>query len=146
MEIEYTSWLPLAQRENLEALLYFNEMQHRFFESIEKAVDEFGSPRVEEKDGALRIEVSGAPSQSLFATRDDTKEVIGVVIFIADTPETFMVLHFAVAPEFNHTGEYADMALPYELIRRVIISARKVGKKEVRLAYRAHDNIISLKV
>lgn len=137
--VEITSLLPVAAREDLEHITYFNPEQARVADSLVKVVHDYGVPTIFEDNGQLRFRVKAfGPVQALFAL-DRTliiDELAGVVIFVRDAADDILVLHMAVHEDYAAHGQHADAWVAPRLmaaVRAVALHTR--GVRSLRFLY-----------
>lgn len=135
--VEFASYVPVAQRTRLEALLYFNTCQGRVAECIAQAVERFGAPEIVVDGDRLRIRIKDRPDvQTLFALEAPGGRPIGVAIYIRPDVEHISVLHLSIAAEYASGGPKASCHLLLRLLREVRRAARQVkGVRRLELAY-----------
>jgi hypothetical protein len=151
VSIQFTSSIAAFHRETLEHLLYFNPLQHRYFDDIKAAIEEMGLPQIVVQNGTLRIRIGAYhDSQSIFAVtrHEDHEEVAGVIVYHRDTMESLLVLHVVVDDVYALNGERARELLAFRLIDQVKKAARTIkGVKTIRIIYgRTSGKMIDLPV
>ena len=122
----------------LEQLVFLNPQQGRVVEGIRRALAHFGPPRIETRDGELRVLFGQSAPQTLFAYDDRSRagHPVGVVIFTRTAADTMFVVHIAVHPDYSLHGRRAGLGLGVDLIEQVrIIASRIVGVRRVELFY-----------
>jgi len=151
VNFHFTSKVAAHHREALERLLFFNPLQHRYCEDIERAIDRMGIPQIVVNEGSLRIRLGDyEESPSIFAltTRAGQEEIAGVIVFHRESLDCLLVLHVAVGPEYAMNGKWADELLAFRLIdhvRRVARSIKGIGT--VRVIYgRKSGKMIDLSI
>lgn len=139
-EITVKSRLPATMRGQLEALLFFNQGQHRIRQAIEATIERYGAPEVIEDCGSLRIQVAGVPdAQTLFAIHEEggLARPVGVVVYVRDSFERITVVHVSVAGDYAFGGLYAgERVLPHLLQQIRQVARRTSGIRLVEVAYR----------
>ena len=137
--IRLTSRLPAANRDALEALLFFNVRQHALRRQIEATIERFGVPEIIEQDGWLRVSVAGLPDvQCLYAVRGERDEPVGAVIYIRDAVDRIMVVHLSVASDASLNLAGGGRVVLYRLLAQIRRVARcTTGVSHVEVAYRA---------
>ena len=138
-KIRLTSRLPAANRDALEALLFFNVRQHALRQQIEATIERFGIPEIIEQDGWLRVSVAGLPDvQCLYAVRGERDEPVGAVIYTRDAVDRIMVVHLSVASEASLNLAGGGRVVLYRLLAQIRRVARcTTGVRHVEVAYRA---------
>ena len=138
-KIRLTSRLPAANRDALEALLFFNVRQHALRQQIEATIERFGIPEIIEQDGWLRVSVAGLPDvQCLYAVRGERDEPVGAVIYTRDAVDRIMVVHLSVASDASLNLAGGGRVVLYRLLAQIRRVARcTTGVRHVEVAYRA---------
>jgi hypothetical protein len=138
--ITVKSRLPAAMQGQLEALLFFNECQHRIRQEIEATIERYGLPELVEADGYLTLRVAGVPEvQTLYAVHEEDGRArpVGVVVYVRDSFERITVLHVGVAADYAHGGPYANEQVLRRLMQQIReVARRTAGIRHVELAYR----------
>ena len=134
--IGITSKLPVAQRNALEQLLFFNVNQHRVRLGIQQSIETYGVPEIYEHEGGLRVRVGNiAGVQTLFAVSDSGKP-LGVAVFVRSAHERFAVLHLGVEPRLSETPEINTRVL-LKLMHEIRSAARRTrGVERIELVYK----------
>ena len=139
-EITVKSRLPAAMRGQLEALLFFNQGQHRIRQAIEATIERYGVPEIIEDCGSLRIHVAGVPeAQTLFALHEEHggARPVGAVVYVRDSFERITVVHVSIAGDYAFGGLYAgERVLPLLLQQIRQVARRTSGIRHVEVAYR----------
>ena len=102
----FQSSLPIAYRDSLERLIFFNQHQRLVEKAIAKAVELYGSPTIISDAAGLRVAVSARDDvQCLFALVNGRRglELAGMVVYLRTSIEEIIVLHIAVADRFSRT-------------------------------------------
>jgi hypothetical protein len=119
--------------------MFFHPQQGRFRNTIVECIEWFGTPRVVEADGKLRIALTVAIDvQTLYAVFESRQgcELEGVVVYTRHPTEELLVLHIAVKEGYTAQGLHADIMTTYSLLGAVCRVARQIqGVQRVRLAY-----------
>ena len=138
-KIRLTSRLPAANRDALEALLFFNVRQHALRQQIEATIERFGIPEIIEQDGWLRVSVAGLPDvQCLYAVRGERDEPEGAVIYTRDAVDRIMVVHLSVASDASLNLAGGGRVVLYRLLAQIRRVARcTTGVRHVEVASRA---------
>ena len=138
-KIRLTSRLPAANRDALEALLFFNVRQHALRQQIEATIERFGIPEIIEQDGWLRVSVAGLPDvQCLYAVRGERDDPVGAVIYTRDAVDRIMVVHLSVASDASLNLAGGGRVVLYRLLAQIRRVARcTTGVRHVEVAYRA---------
>ncbi len=151
MSLHFTSQIGTQYRNELERLLYFNPLQHRYHEDIQHAIEEMGVPQIVEQNGFLRICLANREDcQSIFALapQDGYEKVAGVIVYQRENMESLLVLHIVVDDAYTMHGVKSDDMLTFKLIDHVKRVARSIkGIKTVRVIYgRKSGRMIDLPV
>jgi hypothetical protein len=132
-----TSQLAVAQRPELERLLFFNDNQHRVRGGIVASIDTYGVPEICERDGALAIRVGVLEGvQSVFAV-SAVGRPLGVGVYARLPHNRIVVLHLGVEPSppfAPNAGAWLLLRLLHE-IRSASRATRGVDR--VELVYRS---------
>ena len=134
---EFKSYVSQQQRQELEALVFFNSCQERVAECIADAVATFGAPAIVAYGDRLRIQVVGLHDvQSLFAIEKATGRPVGVAVYMRPDLEQITVVHLGIAAEYARGGPCADEQLLLRLLREVRRSTRLMkGVRRLELFY-----------
>jgi hypothetical protein len=137
MEIRVTSLIPSDYRDELEQLFFFNSQQATHRSSIVRSVEKYGSPRLVERLGGLRIEIPrAAEAQTLYAIADAPQGPLlaGVVVYTRFSNDELEILHMAVDSTEgpDSIGKPVARILVEELCR---IARRVKGIRSIRLPY-----------
>jgi hypothetical protein len=137
--IEITSLLPVADRDELERITFFNPEQGQVADSVVAAVHDFGVPTIVEDQGHLRFRVPAFGTvQSLYALarRGTRAELAGVVIFVRESSESILVLHLAVHEDYTAHGRFASAWVTPHLMAAVRgVALRTHGVHALRFLY-----------
>jgi hypothetical protein len=137
-----SSVLPLAHRDELERIVFFNPQQSRFIDPVLAAVNSYGVPAIVEERDRLRLSVPAFPSiQTLYALDGprQTAELVGVTAFVRETADSMLLLHVAVHQDYSTDGPKADEWLPVRLVSAVRdICRRTRGITWLRVLYPKH--------
>jgi hypothetical protein len=142
----FSSKVQKRSREAVENLFFLNPRQYRVRDGITEALEEFGHPRLEEKDDNVFLHVGDKDAQTLFAfdgnrTGDDP---VGVVVFLRSSPAEIVIVHMAVRPDYALQGRRAGLGLGLALIEKVKeIASQIVGIQKIVFFYR-HEIVIRL--
>lgn len=137
--LAFSSMLPIAYRDELERIVFFNPDQDRVRKSIIDAVRRYGVPLIVEEEASLRFCVPAFGSvQTLYAL--DTKLrpacLAGVVMFMRECLDTMLVLHMAVHEDYGTGGVHSGMWVTPRLLTTVRRACRRVrGITCMRLLY-----------
>jgi len=134
-----TSRLAADQREVLEQLLFFNVNQHRVRGGIQRSIETYGVPEIQESDGGLRICVGGMQGvQSLFALGESGRPV-GFAVFVRLVHQRFVVMHVGVEPELRlRPAADANPPVLLKLMQEIHRAARRTrGVERIELVYKA---------
>ena len=139
-DFRFASTLDPRYRASLENLLFFNPRQGQVEDQILATVQRFGSPRLLEADGRLRVEVDRFPGvQTLFvfdSRKKPANDLCGVVMYLREGLDTLFVLHISVAAPYGVDGRHAHALLAVRMINQLRRVARSIkGIRYVALAY-----------
>ncbi len=117
----FTSALSDSYLEDLKNLLFFNEIQYRIREDIVTAVEKFGVPSIVQKSSMLWITLgSDFEPQALYVLNKKVNgSLIGVFIYVHDSPENITLIYVAVDVEYSSKGKYADKMLPVKIFEKL---------------------------
>lgn len=138
-KLVFSSQLPLAERDRLEDMVFFNRDQEKVRAQILACVQKYGVPAIVEDGPWLRFRVPGFSAvQSLYAldVARDADTVAGVAMFVRESSETMLLLHLAVHEEYTADGAAGEQWVAPQLIaalRAICLQTRGVG--ELRLLY-----------
>lgn len=139
MHLVFGSKVPIQSRAAVENLFFFNPQQSRVRNEILKALETFGEPRLEEKEGNIYLRVGKNDAQTLFAfdrAREDC-DPIGVVVFLRTTHTEIAIVHLAVHPDHVLSGHREKLGVGLALVEQVEeIASRIVGVEKLVLSYR----------
>jgi hypothetical protein len=139
MNVYITSLVEQKYRDDLEELLYFNPQQSRYRNAIVKMVERYGSPRILERDGYLRLQLDRLEEvQTLYAMVrvDSIPTLAGAVVYARTQDGGLEILHIVVKQQYAMSSQGCNPGVALSLIEEVARTARKVrGIGYVRLAY-----------
>jgi hypothetical protein len=113
--------LPVAYRDELERIVFFNPEQGRVTASLLDSVRRYGVPSIVEDGSLLRFRVPAFGTiQSLFALDESEQPVrlAGVVMFVRETADTMRLLHVAIHEDYAGGGDRADAWVAFALPAR----------------------------
>lgn len=132
--------LPIAYRDELERIVFFNPEQDRVTKSIIDSVHRYGVPLIVEEEATLRFRVPAfGPVQTLYALDTDLQpaRLAGVVMFMRASLDTLLLLHLAVHEDYGARGIHSGMWVTPRLLTTVRSACRRVrGITCMRLPYR----------
>ncbi len=138
-KISFSSHIRKEYRDAVESLLFFNEQQDRFSDSIMRSIDTYCTPEIVTEGELLRIRINGAyDAQTICAFDEESFEnsLIGIIIYTRSSAENIVVLHIAVDQQYAIDGIYADEMLTLRLIMKVKEAGRLLkGVTSIRIAY-----------
>ena len=123
----------------MENLFFLNPRQYRVREGITGALQEFGHPRLEEKDDNIYLRIGDKDAQTLFAFDSSRADggPVGVVVFLRNSLAEIVIVHLAVQPDYALHGRHAGLGLGLALIEKVKeIASRIVGVQRIVFYYR----------
>ncbi len=139
MQLIFASKVKKEFREAVENLFFMNPRQYRVRGDIVAALEEYGYPRLEEKDGNIYLRVGDKDVQTLFAFDDSRTggDPVGVVMFLRNSPSEIVIVHIAVHPDYALQGRRAGLGLGLALVEEVKkIASQIVGVQKVTFYYR----------
>jgi hypothetical protein len=135
----FSSVLPLAYRDELERIVFFNPRQDRVSKAVVDSVHQFGVPSIVEDQGTLRFRVPAFGAvQTLYALDQDINPatLLGVAIFVRENRKTVLVLHLAVHEDYAVGGPNEEDWVASRLLATVRSACRHIrGIKRLRLLY-----------
>jgi len=146
VNLVFSSKVQKQSREAVENLFFLNPRQYRVRAGIAEALEEFGHPRLEEKDDSVYLRVGDNDAQTLFAFDGNRAggDPVGVVVFLRNSPAEIVIVHLAVLPDYALQGRRAGLGLGLELIEKVKeIASRIVGVQRIVFFYK-QDVVIRL--
>jgi len=137
--IRLTSVLPLAFRDELERIVFFNPEQDAVARPLVEAVHRYGVPCIVEEEGRLRFRVRAfGMLQTLYAldASESPTTLVGVAMFTRDRHANLSVLHIAVHEDYTSQGRWADAGVVGRMIAAVRSAARRTrGIRTLRILY-----------
>lgn len=125
--------------EDLENLLFFNPQQINIQNKIIEMVEKYGSPSIVKRQDQLRIILENVPEvQSLFAFEmgEESKKLIGVMVYLRQNTETLLVIHLGVHDTYSTSGLNADKVLIIQFMSQLKRIARNIkGIQKIILLY-----------
>ena len=111
----------------LEELFYFNPNQWKLREAMEEAVSQFGTPRITDSGGRLRLILRDiGEAQTLYLYKSGPKKILtGVVVYIREE-RRLRVLFWGVHPDYT----FESMREKY-LLLEMVDALKKVAKRIV---------------
>jgi hypothetical protein len=105
--VRFTTHLTPDYREALEQLFFFNPAQSVYLPAIQRAVDEFGVPEIQEANGRLILKLRSTESGALFMLRDwpTHAPLLGTMLYARAPLDTLSVIHLAVAERPERSGK-----------------------------------------
>jgi ribosomal protein S18 acetylase RimI-like enzyme len=139
VNLVFSSKVPGRFREAVENLFFLNPRQYRVRGAIIDAVEQFGHPRLEEKDDCVYLRVGDMDAQTLFAfdTGRAGSDPVGAVVFLRNSPADIVIVHLAVHPDYALRGRRAGLGLGLALVEKVKeIASRILGVQRIVFFYR----------
>src|SRR5262245_4847314 len=144
----YSSVLSGERYEELSHLMFFNRQQQRFRADIVDAIERYGVPEIVATKQALRFTVGSLGEvQALYALDGDTARgrLAGVMLYARTAPETIVLLHIGVAPEYASDGPRSDRLLTLKLIEQLKKLGRAIkGVTKIEILYGRRATAIGL--
>ena len=138
-QIAFVSSLAAEHQHQLEALLFFNNRQHRVRSGIVTSIDRYGPPEIVSDGKTLRVRVAGpSDAQCLFAVEREGESArpVGLILYVRDSFERITVLHLVVAEAYAAGGPRAKENLCLRLVQAVKRVARcTAGIRHIELVY-----------
>jgi hypothetical protein len=137
--LQFSSILPVAYRDELERIVFFNPAQDRVTTPLLDSVHRYGVPSVVEDRGLLRFRVPAFGTiQSLYAfdESEPPARLVGVVMYVRESADTMLLLHLAVHEDYAGGGERADAWVTPRLMAAVRSACRRTrGITTLRMLY-----------
>jgi hypothetical protein len=134
-----SSRLPVAERDRLENVVFFNGEQERVKGALLACVQRYGVPAIVEDGPWLRFRVPAFPAvQSLYAFAEASPAPVlaGVAMFVRESPDSMLLLHLAVHDDFREGGAQGEHWIGVRLIAAVRdICLKTRGVESLRLLY-----------
>ncbi len=135
----FSSVLPIAYRDELERIVFFNPEQERVTEAIIDSVHRYGVPLIVEEDGTLRFRVPAfGPVQTLYALdrAEQPAGLAGVIMYVREPHDTMLVLHLAVHEDYVAAGAQGEAWITPRLLATVRSVCQRIrGITCMRLLY-----------
>jgi hypothetical protein len=131
--VQFTSVISADRKEELEALMFFNENQAPYRNVVIASIERFGEPGITNHGGVLRVRTTLLGEvQALFAVehRLDVPHPIAVAVYARTAPDTVTLLHIVVHRDFAATGPHEGEMVTFRLIQEVAKSVSRI--KNVR--------------
>lgn len=140
-KIHYKGFVNEQDLDDLKELLFFNEEQTKYKDSIVASIELFGLPEIVQTNEKYSIKVKKQPdSQTIFAF-DDSDNLLGVALFCRDSKENISLIHLAVKNRLSqkYVKEYENVAL--SLVENLINIAKKIkGIETITILYSHNEN------
>ena len=139
MNLVFSSKIQKRSRGAVESLFFLNPRQYRVRDGILGALQEFGHPRLEEKDDNVYLCLGDKEAQTLFAFDGSRAngDPVGLVVFLRSSASDIVIVHLAVHPDYALHGRRAGLGLGLALIEKVKeIASRIVGVQRIVFFYR----------
>jgi len=134
-DIQFACTVPVAMRNAVECLFFFNPRQPQVIEQIRTVVESTGVPSVIQRDRRIWIGVPSDGMQCLFACDSDGKPV-GVILYSRPAAELLVICHIAVDSEYALACSEGS-GLAAILVNKVAEIARSIkGVTRIQLPYR----------
>ena len=121
-KIRVSSVLPVSYRDELERIVFFNQEQNLVTTPLVDSVHRYGVPTIVEENGRLRFSVNAfGRLQSLYAFDDTTARarLVGVAMFVRDTPLDIVVLHLAAHEDYTARGKWSHASVVVQLLAAI---------------------------
>lgn len=125
----------------LEQLFYFNPNQWKLRESVEAAVGQFGTPRIINCGGTLRMVLPDiGEAQTLYLYKSGTQDILaGVVVYIREEC-LLRVLFWALHPDYT-LGSQPESYLLLEMVDALKKTAKRiVGIETITFRFGAREH------
>ena len=129
----------------LEELFYFNPNQWKLREAVEAAVGRFGTPRITNHDGRLRMILPDiGEAQTLYLYESGRKHILtGVVVYIRE--ENFLrVLFWGLHPDYT-SGSKPQTYLLLQMVDELKNTARRiVGIETISFRFGSREHTLRI--
>jgi len=139
-EFYLTSKLKREDVDALEQLFYFNPNQWKLRESVEAAVSQFGTPRITNSDGTLRMVLPDiGDAQTLYLYKSGRKHVLtGVVVYIREE-NLLRVLFWGLHPDYTFRSDPRTYLLLKMVDALKNAAKRIVGVQMIRFRFGSRE-------
>ena len=138
-KIRVSSVLPVAFRDELERIVFFNPEQSLVTAPLLASVQRYGIPSIVEDAGCLRFRVTAfGLLQTLYAfdETDEAPRLVGVAMFTRESRASLVILHLAAHEDYTSQGKWADVAVVAQLVAAIrVASLRTHGIRTLRILY-----------
>ncbi len=138
-DTHFRGTLPLAYREPLEHLFFFNPGQLQYQSAIRRTVETYGMPVIYESGDHLTLRLNGSTAtETLFMLESrPTGELLrGAMMFSRVPMDTLMILHLAAAPIESSLASASATNWAGRLVQKALEIAHQVrGISFVGLPY-----------
>ena len=144
-EYYLTSKLNREDLDALEQLFYFNPNQWKLRESVETAVKQFGTPRITNCDGSLRMILPDiGEAQTLYLYESGPKHILtGVVVYIREE-HLLRVLFWALHPDYTFRSKPQSYLL-LKMVDALKSSAKRiVGIKMITFRFGSREHTLRI--
>jgi hypothetical protein len=138
LPLNFSSILPVDRRDELEAMMFFNPQQGDHESSINASILSYGFPKIIQEGDYLRIGIEGKEVQTLYAFvhRGKLEELAGVIVYTRISPDTLVLLHMAVKPEYSYADGYKNELVLVRMLAQIRSIAKRIqGVKNLSIAY-----------
>jgi hypothetical protein len=138
LPLNFSSILPVDRRDELEAMMFFNPQQGDHESSINASILSYGFPKIIQEEDYLRIGIEGKEVQTLYAfvLRGKLEELAGVIVYTRISPDTLVLLHMAVKPEYSYADGYKNELVLVRMLAQIRSIAKRIkGVKNLSIAY-----------
>jgi hypothetical protein len=138
LPLKFSSTLSADRRDELETLMFFNPQQGEHESRINASILSYGFPKIIQERDHLRIGIEGKEVQTLYAfvNRGKLEDLAGVIVYTRTSPDTLVLLHMAVKPEYSYADGYKNELVLVRMLSQVRSIAKRIkGVKKLSIAY-----------
>jgi hypothetical protein len=117
-DLYFTETMDSSYYEALETLFFFNPLQSRYSAQIMEAIDRYGTPRIQRKDGKITMHIQGQPESRCISAFYGPK-LVGIMLYIQGSGSRTDILHIAIDADCAQGGTLAELNLVPEMLRAV---------------------------
>jgi hypothetical protein len=137
LTLKFSSTLSVDRRDELETLMFFNPQQGEHQSSINASILSYGFPKIIQESDHLRIGIEGKEVQTLYAfVHRGLEDLAGVIVYTRTSPDTLVLLHMAVKPEYSYADGYKNELVLVRMLAQIRSIAKRIkGVKKLSIAY-----------
>ena len=129
------STLPAAEGPALERLFFFNDNQSRLRQSVVRAVEGYGGPKIVKSEGKIRLVLPRVENaQTLYLrTNDFNPLLIGAVVYVREG-RNLKILFWALRPDYTSRTRPGK-----SLLLEIVELLKDVGRRIVEVDHIAFE-------